>query len=178
MWTRTSELLHPGEYSKTGKPDGWVRLVVPQLKQTIYLTSANFRKKLAPYYQIPSENIVSLIDAAPSSKKGIPESILQGREGLDMFHERLQKLHPSMKKILIHCQQGTNRTPVAAVLYLISRKIAPQQAVEMVAKAYHDQRDEKFVLNKRGHYTAVLEEAGFNHPDQHAVPLKRRRECR
>ncbi len=178
MWTRKSELLHPGEYSKTGKPDGWARIVIPQLKQTLYLTSANFRKKLAPYYQIPSDNIVSLIDPAPLSKKGIPEEVLPGPKGLAMFQERLQKLQPGMKKVLIHCQQGTNRTPVAAALHLINNNIMPQQAIEMVNKALK-QRDPDFVLNKRGHYTQVLEEAEkLSHPDQHAVPQKRRRVCR
>jgi protein-tyrosine phosphatase len=178
MWTRKSELLHPGEYSKTGKPDGWARIVIPQLKQTLYFTSANFRKKLAPHYQIPSENIVSLIDFAPLSKHGIPEDVLPGPEGLAMFHERLQKLKPGMKKVLIHCQQGTNRTPVAAVLYLMSNNIIPQQAIDMVTKALK-KRDPNFVLNKRGHYTQVLAEAEkLSRPDQHAAPPKRQKVCR
>jgi protein-tyrosine phosphatase len=155
-----SELIHPGEYGRPEKTDGWVMLQVPELSnQTLYLTSENFGKKLSAYHDIPAENIVSLIAPAPLSKHGVPEEPLSGPEGLAMFQERFANIGSEEQQVLIHCKQGSNRTPVAAVLYLMSHDISFARASELVTNAYREQRDEKFVLDKRGYYAEVLKEA-------------------
>jgi protein tyrosine/serine phosphatase len=174
---KVSSLNTPGEYGKRAKPEGWVVVTIPELEDlTIYLASETFSKKLSAHFNIPSANIVNLICRAPLSKRGIPEEILSGPKGLGMFRERLEKIHNCKQPVLIHCKAGLNRTPVAAVIYLIDRGIDAEKAVKIITDAYVKQRDPKFVLNKRGHYTLVLEQA--NHLTQPAKQPPQRKECR
>ncbi|HTM64221.1 MAG TPA: protein-tyrosine phosphatase family protein [Gammaproteobacteria bacterium] len=175
MWFRNSVISQPGEYGTKVKPDGWVMLTVPELpNQRIFLASENFAKKLAQHFNIPNKNIVNLISPAPLSKKGVPEELLAGNAGLEIFTERFKNINHKTNPVLIHCKQGLNRTPVAAVLYLINQNIDPERAAEIVTVAYRQQRDENFVLNKRGHYTLVLEAAGLIIQPN----LQRRRSCK
>ncbi len=161
VFSEDDDLVNPGEYGSPDKPDGWVMLQVKELnEQKIYLTSLNYRKKLAKHHGIADANIVSLIDAAPKSKKGIPEEILAGDKGLAIFQERLHKIIDSRESVLIHCKRGSNRTPVAAVIYLVNRGLAPHRAVELVTDAYRKQRDPEFILNSYHHYSMVLAQAG------------------
>lgn len=161
------DLYQPGEYGSSHNPDGWVVMTVAG--QTIYLASENYATKLAEHYKIPAANVVCLNRADKSQKTGIPETILPGAEGFALFNERLQKITRKQNPILIHCKHGMNRTPVAAVLYLISQHIEPVRAVALVAETYREQRDANFELNSRGHYSLVLEHMGI------AMPARNRR---
>lgn len=161
MWSRNTELSQPGEYGGKHQPSGWVVITLPELSnQTIYLASEEFAYKLAQKHKIPTANIVQLNHPASQQKRGIPEEKLDGKDGLQLFNQRLRAINRRKNPVIIHCKRGINRTPVAAVLYLISQHIDPQRAVDIVTTAYRQWRDPDFVLDKRGHYEHVLAEVG------------------
>lgn len=150
----------PGEYGNKQKPSGWVVITDMSLgKQRIFVASKSFREFLSCHYGIPEENIVNLIESKPGTRHGIPEEPLSGAEGLRLFTQRLLKVANTKNDILIHCQQGQNRSPVAAVIYLINKGVEAERAMALVTNAFRAQRDANFILNEKGHYSAVLEYA-------------------
>jgi protein-tyrosine phosphatase len=138
----------------------------------IFVCSKNFVGQLQEWHQIPDKNVMSMIDSCNLSPRGIPETELDGMTGLKMFMERLTRTKPDPQfPVIIHCSLGRNRSPVAAVIYLITQHVTPARACELVTTAFK-KRDTNFVLNSREHYTQVLEEAAAL-----ACGARRRRHC-
>lgn len=164
-----STTVAPGEYGKPEHPRGWIVITDPALgKQRIFVASRYFREPLSTHYHIPETHIVSLIDAAPDSRRGIPEEPLEGETGLQLFQHRLEKINGTTDDVIIHCQQGQNRSPVAAVIYLMNKGFSADKARDLVTKTYQQQRNANFILNKWGHYTNVLNTAA---PRQNDTPI-------
>src|SRR3990167_9863069 len=152
MQGRFFNSLQPGEYGVAHKPAGFIMVTHEKLgRQRIFISSQDFREIIAGNYRIPPENIVSLIN--------ISETSLDGKKGLAIFQQQLSKLHNVKGDVLIHCKHGHNRSPVATVIYLVSRGFTAKEEITAVTSAFKSQRSEKFKLNSRGHYTAVLQEA-------------------
>ena len=172
------DITKPGEYGQPHRPCGFIAVTHEKLgNQRIFISSQNFRKFLANHYDIPEERIVNLIGSLPGRRSGIPETKLEGKAGLALFNEYLDKLQNVKEDILIHCKQGRNRSPVAAVIYLISRGLTPIEARKAVVNAFQSQRQSNFRLNFLGHYTAVLQVAdclqeNSNIPANLEPPLK------
>lgn len=156
------DMTKPGEYQKRdGYSGGFIAITVPELSnKTIFVCSKCFVTRLKLMYGIPDENIMNMIDKCNSSPEGIPESVLPRKLGLNMFIERFGRNDIDAESpIIIHCSRGRNRSPVAAVIFLITKGIEPQRAVDLVTNTFRLQRDKDFILNPFGHYTDVLQEA-------------------
>lgn len=161
MKSRNEQLNSPGEYGLPHKPEGWVCITLPELNhQQIYLASESFATALAHKHGIAKSAIVTLNHDTVDGKH-IPEEFLDGQKGLALIRKKLSKLSSSQQKIIIHCKQGLNRTPVAATTYLISQGIKPDIAKHVIETAYQKQRKDNFVINPYGHFTLVLEELGI-----------------
>jgi protein tyrosine/serine phosphatase len=142
------------------KTSGSIKVTVEDLNLVIYVSSKDRVAPLQEQHNIPDANVISLIDKCNSSPEGIPESELTGRLGLNMFLERFGRAEPDEDSpILIHCRAGRNRSPVAAVIYLIWKGVEPNRAKELVEKAFKQQRDPEFRLDPFEHYKNVLQEA-------------------
>lgn len=144
------DVTKPGEYG-TKHPSGFIMVTHEKLNgQRVFISSRNFRETLSKYFHIDESQIASFTD--------VKEEFMDGKKGLAVFKARLANLQNN-RDVLIHCVQGRNRSPVAAVIYLISRGLTAVEAVDAVVNAFRSQRNSNFKLNFCGHYTAVLQEA-------------------
>ena len=159
------DVTKPGEYGKEGKDKdkkGFIIIQHPSLgKQRIFVASKCFVENLRLAHKIDKNNVASMVDKGPYklSPRYIPEEHLEGRYGLNMFVERLGKIIGTQEDVIICCAQGVNRSPVAAVIFLIYQGMAAEEARNLVTSCYQSQRCKDFELNERGNYTEVLHEA-------------------
>lgn len=170
--------LQPGEHrTHADISSGFIRITVAELNnQTIFVCSKDWVKRLQAHYHIPDDNVVNLIDKCNSSPEGIPESELEGKLGLNMFIERFGRIEPDPDfPLIIHCRAGMNRSPVAAVIFLVTKGMTGERAQELVEKTYRTQRNKGFKLDPFGHYHKVLDTA-FNlkeNIDPNALTIRR-----
>lgn len=162
----------PGEYGdptrKNGLANGFVIVHHPQLNgQRIFICSRSFVKGLMAEYEIPKTNHVSLID--------IQEESLAADHGLKIFRTRLQKLNGITKNdILFNCARGRNRSPVAALIYMVDRGIPYQEAYYALTAAMRV-RFPNFELNPYGNYTASLTQLASNSEKIESIKALKRR---
>lgn len=147
---------HPGEYGKLSA-EGFAVVTHPLLNgQKIYISSKDFVHGLARYYKIPDVCIASML-VTQEFNKVVPEISLSGNKGLEIFRARLKKLHEhtDQKRVLIHCARGRNRSPVAALIYMVDRGIPYDEAYDALMRAMRV-RFPEFKLNPYNNYSHSL----------------------
>lgn len=164
------DVSKPGEYGKPESPQGFICITYND--QRIFVSSKKFVANLKQYYKIPDDHVASMIDRASMSPRGIPEEAMPGQYGLNMFRQRLDKIAGVKDDVIINCQQGVNRSPVAAVIYLIYQGAGAEEAKNLVTQAFRLQRNKSFILNKREHYTEVLEAAYSLQENTNSNPMR------
>lgn len=150
------EFLHPGEYGKE-KAEGFAIITHPSLNgQKIFISSHKFTDGVMHAHKIPETHHVNLL-RTNKFKNSVPEIKLGAHEGLKIFRDRLSKLggvNPS-ENIIINCRRGRNRSPVAALIYMVDRGIPYDDAYQAVM-AGMQQRFPNFVFNPYSNYDHVL----------------------
>lgn len=156
LWSEKS-YTHPGEYGKClAQAEGFAIVTHPQLSHQIYICSLNFVKILAESRKIPAHCITSM-SVSSEYKEGIPEVPMLADDGLRIFRLRLAKLHnhTDEKRMIIHCRRGRNRSPVAALIYMVDRGIPYAEAYNSIMQAMQV-RFPNYQLNPFGNYTESL----------------------